>query len=96
MLGQDSLEPPYKRSRKADGGQIVSCQFVVACCNTPEVLQPIEGAFDAPTKLVEALVKVERLFPVAAIGNDRLGSPLIQLLAQLGAIIGFVAEQTFR
>jgi hypothetical protein len=36
------------------------------------------------------------LFPVAAIWNDRLGSALVQVFAQLGAIVGFVAEHPFR
>ena len=40
--------------------------------------------------------QAERLFPVAAIWNDRLGSALVQVFAQLGAIVGFVAEHPFR
>jgi hypothetical protein len=41
------------------------------------------------------LVEGERLFPVAAVRNDRFGPALIQLLAQLGAVIGLVTEQSF-
>ena len=40
--------------------------------------------------------QAERLFPVAAVWNDRLGSALVQVFAQLGAIVGFVAEHPFR
>jgi hypothetical protein len=36
------------------------------------------------------------LFPVAAIWYDRLGSALVQVFAQLGAVVGFVAEHPFR
>ena len=51
---------------------------------------------NALSKLVETLAEAEWLFPVAAIWNDRLGSALVQVLAQLGAIVGFVAEHPFR
>src|SRR5262249_18601889 len=44
----------------------------------------------------DALAEAERLFPVAAIWNDRLGSVLAQVFAQLGAIVCFVAEHPFR
>jgi hypothetical protein len=44
---------------------------------------------------METFVEAERLFSVAAIGNDRFGSALVQLLAQLGAIVGLVADQAF-
>jgi hypothetical protein len=36
------------------------------------------------------------LFPVAAIWNDRLGSALVQVFAQRGAVVGFIAEHPFR
>jgi hypothetical protein len=48
---------------------------------------PVRDEVAETARLVEALVKVEQLFAVAAIGNDRLGSLLIQLLAQFGAIM---------
>jgi hypothetical protein len=48
-----------------------------------------------PAQFVEALAKGERLFAVAAIGNDWLGSLLVQLLAQFSAVVSFVAEQAF-
>src|SRR5262245_47880389 len=54
------------------------------------------SALDAPAQLVDTLAEAERLFPVAAIWNDRLGSALVQVLAQLGAIVGLVAEHPFR
>src|ERR1700746_3683535 len=75
---------------------MISRQPVVAGCDAPEVLQPVERAFDAPAQLVETLAEAEWLFPVAAIWNDRLGSGLGEVFAQFGAIVGFVAEQPFR
>ena len=93
---QTHLNPPYKSSGEADRGQIISCQPVVAGCDPPEVLQPVERAFDAPAQLVDTLAEAERLFPVAAIWNDRLGPALVQIFAQLGAIVGLVAEHPFR
>ncbi len=65
-------------------------------CDAPEVLQSVEGILDKPSTPVEALVEAEGLFPVAAVGNDGLGSALMQLFARLGAVIGLVAEHVLR
>src|SRR5262249_56660673 len=45
---------------------------------------------------VDTLAKAELLFSIAAIWNDRLDSPLVQVLAQFGAIVGLIAEYPFR
>src|SRR5579859_7591104 len=74
--------------RQTDRGQVVSSQPVVARCDTPEVLQPVECTLDAPAELVEALAEAERLLSVAAVGNDRFGSTLIELVAQFSAVVG--------
>src|SRR3977135_2762647 len=94
--GRDSLNPPYQGCGQTDRGQVVSSQPVVARCDTSEVLQSVERTLDAPAKLVEALAKAERLLPIAAVGNDRLGSALVQLVAQFSAVVGLVAEHAFR
>jgi hypothetical protein len=47
-------------------------------------------------KLVEVIVETERLLPVAAGWDNRLGSTLMQLVAQLGGIAGLVTEHVFR
>jgi N-formylglutamate amidohydrolase len=39
------------------------------------------------SEAVEALAEAERLFAVAAVWNDRLGSAIIQFLAQFGAVV---------
>jgi hypothetical protein len=89
----DSLNPPYKSGGQADRGQIISRQSIVARCNAPEVLQSAEGILDARAKLVEVLVEAERLLPVAAIGNDGLGSTFTQLPPTSLASIHQPAEQ---
>ena len=66
--------------RQTDRGQVVSSQPVVARCDTPEVLQPVECTLDAPAELVESLIETKQSYPVAAVWNDRLGSALVQLL----------------
>jgi hypothetical protein len=71
-------------------------QSVITRCDAPEVLQPVEGVLDQPSRLVKALVKAERLFSAAPVGNDGLRSTLLQLLAQLGAIVSLIAEHVFR
>jgi hypothetical protein len=45
---------------------------------------------------IEAFAEAERLFAVATVGNDRLGPTPMQFGTQLGAVVGFVAEQVFR
>ncbi len=57
-----------------------------------EVLEPVEGALDAPAKFVQTLAEAEWLFPIAAVRDHRLGSLLIQFLTQFGTVVGFVAE----
>ena len=71
-------------------------QPVIARCDAPEILQPVEGILDPPAKFVETLAEAERLLPIAAIGNDRFGSTLIQFLTQFSAITGLVAAHAFR
>jgi len=73
----DSLNPPYKGGCKADGREIVSSEPVVSGRDAPEALQPVERILDAPAQLIEAFVEAERLFPVEAVGNDRLGPTLV-------------------
>src|SRR5262249_494680 len=51
---------------------------------------------DGEGEVVGGVGESERLLPVAFVGNDGLGSALIQLLSQFGAVVGFVAEHAFR
>src|SRR6266566_10161170 len=94
--GPDSLNPPYKSCCEADRGEVISRESVIASCDAPEVLQSVECAFDPPAQLIKTLVKGERLFPVAAIWNNCLGSVLVQFFAQIGAVISRVAEHALR
>ena len=68
----------------------------MASSDAPEVLQPVERAFDAPAQLIKTLVKGEQLSSVAAIWNDWLGSVLVQFFAKIGAVIGRAAEHALR
>ena len=54
------------------------------------------AAYDASAQLVDTFIETERLFRVAAIWKDRLGSALVQVIAQLGAVVGLVAEHPFQ
>jgi hypothetical protein len=58
----------------------------------PEVLQSVERTLDAPTELVEAFAEGERALPIDAVGNDWLGSTLIQFVAQFIVVVGLVAD----
>jgi hypothetical protein len=53
--------------------------------DAPEVLQSVQG--NESSKLLELSLKVKRVLPVAAVRNDRFGSTLMELVAQLVAII---------
>jgi hypothetical protein len=45
---------------------------------------------------IEAFAEAERLLAIAAVWNDRFGSAPMQFSAQLGAVIGLIAEHVFR
>ena len=59
--------------------------------DTLEVLRSAEGLLDAPSFFVETPVKAERLLSAAAVGNDWLGSAILQPKTHLGAVVGLVA-----
>jgi hypothetical protein len=93
---QTQLNPPYESGDDADRGQEVTRQPVVARGDTPEVFQSAEGVLDAASFFVEAPVEAEWLLSVAAVGNDWLGSAIVQPQSQLGAVVGLVGDQAFR
>jgi hypothetical protein len=76
--GSNSLNPPYKNSGETDGSEEVSRQAIVSRCNAPEVLQSLEGVFDAPSFRLEALAEAEPPFSVAAIGDFGLVSAVLE------------------
>ena len=71
VLGSNSLNPPYQGGSETDRSEIVACQPVIAGCDPPEALQPIESGLDAPAQLVETLAEAKRLVPVGAVWDDR-------------------------
>ena len=48
------------------------------------------------SEALEAFAEAERLLPVTAVWNDRLGSAFIQFLAQFGTVVSLVAKHTLR
>src|SRR5512135_3006135 len=81
-----------RRGRQRQGNFARAC---LAGCDPPEVLQPVEGTFDAPAQLVETRIETERLFSIALVWNDRLGSTLMEFGAQFRAVVGLVTERMF-
>src|SRR5262249_52351398 len=71
----DSLNPPYKSSGEANRGQVNSRQPVVAGCDAPEVLQPVECTLDAPTQLVETLAELNGCFLLLLLGMMGFARP---------------------
>jgi hypothetical protein len=94
--GPDSLNSPYQGRDEAHRGEVITSEPVVAGCDASEVLQSVEGGLNAPAKLIETLAEAERLLPIAFVGDDGLGSALVQLLSQFGAVVGFIAKHVFR
>ena len=56
---------------------------------------PLESAEIIPTQFA-TVPEAERLLSVAAVGNDWLGSAILQPQTQLGAVVGLVGDQAFR
>jgi hypothetical protein len=71
---QTQSSPPNDDSCDIACGREVEHELVVACCDTPPVLEAAEGAFDYISSAVGDWV--EGLDPLSGwiVGNDRLGS----------------------
>ena len=48
------------------------------------------------SRFVATFVEAERLLSIAFVGNDRVGATVVQPQAQLGAVVGLVADQALR
>jgi hypothetical protein len=66
---------------------------IVACCEASKVLEAIEAALDAVSLSVGDCVMRDQDFARAVRRDDRLGSKLLDQLAQGIAVIGFVGKQ---
>ena len=93
MLGPRLISPPDDSSDEADGGKEVSGQPIVARRDVAEVFEAAEGVLDAVPVFVGFSVEAERLLSVRLVGNDGLGSALVQPLPQLGAVVGLIPEK---
>jgi hypothetical protein len=55
-----------------DGSQEVPGEFVVASCDTPEILEATEAALDNIARFIGALAETVEGHPVGFVWNDRL------------------------
>ena len=55
-------DPERDDGGEDDGRQEVEGEFVVACCDAPEVLETTEGRFDPPAVTVAPLIMPDRAF----------------------------------
>src|SRR5262249_48375762 len=77
-------------------GQVISRQLVVAGCDAPEVLQPVERTLDAPAQLVRRLLKVNGCFLLLLLGMTGLVPRSSSSSRNSVSVVGFVAEHAFR
>jgi len=73
-----------------DGSQEISGKFVVASCDTPEILEPTETAHDNVAPFVDAFAEAVEGYPVGFVWNDRLRAPIDDFGAKAVAIVAFV------
>ena len=76
-----------------DGGEIVSCELVVSCGDTPEILEPAETSFDDVSTLVGNLVKAMQDDAVRLVWNDGPGAALDDVGSQGIAVIALVGDE---
>jgi hypothetical protein len=76
-----------------DGSQEVSGKFVVASCDTPEILKATETALDDVAPLIGAFAEAVEGDPVGFIWNDGLGTTMDDLGAKAVAVVSFVANE---
>ena len=75
-----------------DEGEEVVGSPVVAGCDAPEVLEPVEAAFDAVSQFVEGEVVGDEPFPGRIAGYDGLCAFAFDEIAQGIAVVGFVGD----
>ena len=67
--GPDSIDPISDDSGEVDGGQEVPREFVIASCDTPEVLEATEATLDDISPFVGALAEAVEDDPVGFVWN---------------------------
>jgi hypothetical protein len=76
-----------------DGSQEVSGKFVVASCDTPEILEAAETALDDVAPLIGPFAEAVEADPVGFVWNDRLGTTIDDFGAKAVAVLSFVANE---
>jgi hypothetical protein len=64
--GPDSLSPPYKHGGQADRSQEVARQLIITRGDASEVLEPVKGTLDPPSKLIQPFVELHILLGLPA------------------------------
>ena len=90
---QTQSYPECEDGCESDGGEEVAAEFVVSCCDAPEVLDAAKGVFDQMPVPVAPFVVMDFAFPVRAAGDDGDGSPAAQGRAQGIGIIPLIGDQ---
>ena len=89
----DRIKPPYDDGGDEDSGEEVPCEFVVAGCDAAEVLDATEHAFDEISLAVGDGIVRDQGFSSRVAGDDGLGSPIGDQVAQPVCIIGRIGKQ---
>ena len=76
-----------------NGSQEISGKFVVASCDTPEILEPAETALDDVAPLIGAFAEAVEGHPVGFVWNDGLGTTINDFGAKAVAVVSFVANE---
>lgn len=76
-----------------DGSQEISGKFVVASCDTPEILEPAEAALDDIAPFVGTFAEAVEGQSVGFVGNDGLGAAIDDFGAKAVAVIAFIANE---
>jgi len=71
-----------------DGSQEVSGKFVVARCETPEILEPAKTTLDDIAPFVGTFAEAVESHPVGFVRNDGLGAASDDFGAKAVAIVG--------
>ena len=88
--GLDSQRDPIECANEVGGSEEVSSEFVVARGDAAPILDAAEVVFDLVPVSIDALGTIGFLRGIAAARDDRQGAFILDLLADLLAVVGFV------
>jgi hypothetical protein len=70
-------------------------ELIIACCDTPEILQPAKAALDDVAAFVGFLVAADFVFAVGFAWDDGFDAALLEEGADCIGILAFVGEELF-